>query len=372
MTPEPTPSPASASTRARVTSRVAISAPAGLAVLLVAGAVAFGHDGLFPRLPDAGAGMPVTSAKADPTPLAKAPAETPEPKKTEAPDATAKPSATAKPDASDEAEPTAKPDAGEGADPAKTPAPKPDKTADADPNPAPQPPSTALTLSVLPSGYASKVQLGWTRFAGDGFEYYKVVQSADATATWPASADDETVAAISNREETGTRFRPPCGTTFFYRVFAVRHGDHGYEVLAASNTVSAKTTCEVEATPKPTAKPTVKPTPKPEPTAPPATQAIALQAAFADGGVQLSWSACANGDFNAYKVVRSKTNASPTYPENDGTELIAAIGDPSETWFTDGSVASGETWFYRVVARADGGNGTYIACASQVVSVAIP
>jgi hypothetical protein len=372
MTPEPTQSTAAASTRARVTSRVAISAPAGLAVLLVAGAVAFGHDGLFPRLPDAGAGMPVTSAKADPTPLAKAPAETPEPKKTEAPDATAKPSATAKPDASDEAEPTAKPDAGEGADPAKTPAPKPDKTADADPNPAPQPPSTALTLSVLPSGYASKVQLGWTRFAGDGFEYYKVVQSADATATWPASADDETVAAISNREETGTRFRPPCGTTFFYRVFAVRHGDHGHEVLAASNTVSAKTTCEVEATPKPTAKPTVKPTPKPEPTAPPATQAIALQAAFADGGVQLSWSACANGDFNAYKVVRSKTNASPTYPENDGTELIAAIGDPSETWFTDGSVASGETWFYRVVARADGGNGTYIACASQVVSVAIP
>jgi len=50
------------------------------------------------------------------------------------------------------------------------------------------------------------------------------------------------------------------------------------------------------------------------------------------------------------------------YPENEGTELIAAIGDVNETWFTDTAVASGQTWFYRVLARADTGGGTFIAC----------
>ena len=38
----------------------------------------------------------------------------------------------------------------------------------------------------------------------------------------------------------------------------------------------------------------------------------------------------------------------------------------------DGSVASGQTWFYRVLARADNGGGTYIACQTQALSVTIP
>ena len=55
-----------------------------------------------------------------------------------------------------------------------------------------------------------------------------------------------------------------------------------------------------------------------------------------------------------------------------GTELIAAIGDMGQTSFTDTAVASGETWFYRVAARADQGGGTFIACQTQVLSVTIP
>jgi len=60
------------------------------------------------------------------------------------------------------------------------------------------------------------------------------------------------------------------------------------------------------------------------------------------------------------------------YPENEGTELIAAIGDVNETWFTDTAVASGQTWFYRVLARADTGGGTFIACSTQALMVTIP
>lgn len=88
--------------------------------------------------------------------------------------------------------------------------------------------------------------------------------------------------------------------------------------------------------------------------------------------MHLSWGACASEHFNAYKVVRSQTNPQPMYPENEGTELIGVIGDPGETTFVDTSGASGETWTYRVLARADAADGTYIACQTPAVSVAIP
>ena len=338
-------------TAARTTTRLAVSAPAGLAVLLVLGTVvAFGHEGLFPRLPDQATGpanppmataTPTTETTPKPTPTPKPAAATPKPDEI----AQATPTATPKATPAATAAPTPKPAAA-------TPKPKPAAT----PKPAPPaPPATAaLTLSVLPSERADKVQLGWTAYSGAGFSYYKIVRSRDAGATWPASGDDQVIGAIGNAAEAGMRDRPDCGATVYYRVFAVQSTDAGYQVLAASNMVSAATTC-----------------PPPAPPNPP-TQGIGLSASFADGKVNLAWGACATDGFNAWKIVRSQTNAEPTYPENDGTELIAALGNPGETWFSDGSVAPGQTWFYRVVARADIGNGNFIACASQVAAVTIP
>jgi hypothetical protein len=241
------------------------------------------------------------------------------------------------------AEPTPKPQ----------PVAQPDMTPKPQPVPAPQPPAptAALTLSVLPSERVDKVQLGWTAYSGDGFSYYKLVRSRDADVTWPASGDDEFIGAIGNPAETAFRDRPECGVTFFYRVFAVSSTDAGYVVLAPSNTVSVATAC---------------------PPPPPATVGIGFEAVFADGQVHLAWGACQIDGFNAYKIVRSQTNAEPMYPENDGTELIAAIGDPNQTTFADASVASGQTWFYRVLGRADQGGGNFIACQTQVAAVTIP
>lgn len=336
---------------ARTTTRLAVSAPAGLAVLLVLGTVvALGHEGLFPRLPDEATGPanpPMATATPTPEPTPKPATATPKPK----------PAATPKPEEIAQATPTPKPTPTATAAPTPKPAsatPKPKPAATPKPAP-PAPPATAtLSLSVLPSERADKVQLGWSAYSGAGFSYYKVVRSYDATVTWPASGDDQVIGAIGNAAETGMRDRPECGVTVFYRVFAVSKTEAGYTVLAPSNTVSAATTC-----PPP-------PPPNPE------TQGIGLTASFADGKVNLAWGACATDGFNAWKIVRSQTNAEPTYPENEGTELIAALGDPGQTWFADGSVASGQTWFYRVVARADIGNGNFIACASQVAAVTIP
>ncbi len=229
---------------------------------------------------------------------------------------------------------------------------QPDKTPK--PEQAPQPPTGTLTLSVLPSERADKVQLGWSAYSGDGFSYYKLVRSLDSDVRWPTTGGDETIAAIGNPAETAFRDRPECGATWFYAVFAVRSTDSGYQVLAPSNVVSATTTC---------------PTPPPPP---PATVGIGFDAVFADGQVQLAWGACPVEGFNAWKIVRSQTNSEPMYPENDGTVLIAAIGDPNQTSFVDTAVESGQTWFYRVLARADQGGGNFIACQTAAAAVTIP
>jgi len=336
----------------RITTRLALSAPAGLGMLLLVGAVAFGHtSGFFASAPNGGTGTASVEVddKAD-EPAARTP----------------KPDPIAKPTTTDKAEPKDNAGDDELALAERTPKPKPVEAApepkpepevapatyvEPIPQPAPPAPVTAnLSLAANAAEHPGKVVLSWNAFTGEGFEYYKLVRTTDGDATWPASGSDELIAAIGNPAETWAKDRPPCGTTVSYRVFAVRHGEQGYQVLAPSNQVSAVAQC---------------------PPPPPATVGIGLEASVVEGKVHLSWGACASEHVNAFKIVRSQANAEPMYPENEGTQLIAAV-DPSQTTFVDASVASGQTWFYRVLARADNGGGTYIACQSNAVSVTIP
>jgi outer membrane biosynthesis protein TonB len=334
---------------ARITTRLALSAPAGLGVLLLAGAIAFvTTSGLLRPAPsgETGSAAGEVDATAAPTPKPD-----PTPKVT-----TTERSTPKLPAAADElalAQRMPKPAPVEVA-PEPQPQPQPEPVVYFEPTPQPVPvvvpAPTVLALSANLSDYPGKVVLGWSAFTGGGFEYYKLVRTTDGDATWPASGADELIAAIGNPGETWAKDRPPCGTTVFYRVFAVRHGSYGYEVLAPSNQVSAAMQC---------------------PPPPPATVATGLDASVVDGAVHLSWGACASEHVNAYKIVRSQTNPEPMYPENEGTQLIAAIG-PGETSYVDTAVGPGQTWTYRVLARADNGGGTYIACQTQAVAVAIP
>lgn len=331
----------------RITARVALSGPAGLAALLLVGAVAFGHtSGFFASAPG---GDPATAA-------VDADHDTHEPAAStlnaDPISGQAAPKYAANEDELELARRTPKPEPVEAA-PEPKPETQPEPATYVEPAPQPAPPTPTTTVLALSASLADrpgKVVLGWTAFTGDGFAYYKLVRTTDGDATWPGSGADELVAAIGNPTETGAMDRPPCGTTVFYRVFAVRHGEYGYQVLASSNQTSAMTEC---------------------PAPPPATAAIPLEASVVDGAVHLTWGACANEHVNAFKIVRSQTNPEPMYPDNGGSELISAL-DPSQTSFVDGSVASGQTWFYRVLARADNGGGSYIACQSAAVSVTIP
>ena len=349
----------------RITTRLALSGPASLAVLLLAGAVAFGHtSGFFASAPSGDPGtaaVDVESEADEPT------ASTPKPAAITGPAGTrqAAPKHGAGEDELALARRTPKPEPVEVAPEPKEPKPEPkpelkpepqqEPALYVEPKPTPQPAApapatTVLALSASLSDHPGKVALGWSPFTGDGFAYYKLVRTTDGDATWPGSGADELVAAIGNAAETWAMDRPPCGTTVFFRVFAVRHGEYGYQALASSNQTSAVTEC---------------------PAPPPATTPIGFEASVVDGAVHLTWGPCASENVNAFKIVRSQTNPEPMYPDNGGSELIAAV-DPSQTSFVDGSVASGQTWFYRVLARADNGGGTYIACQTQALSVTIP
>ena len=340
----------------RHSTRVAVAGPGALAAVLLIGAVAFGASSLRGPSTDA-VGTDAGSRAAEPKPSLSITArhvDGPEYPKAGDPKSTATPMPSDKPKdkPKDEAKAEAPKEAEKPADKPMADAPKaPDKPkATEKPKPAPTTP-TALVLE----GWTkeTKVKLAWKAYGGDGFEYYKVVRSADGTATWPAGGDDTVVGVIGDKSAAWWADVPPCGTPWTYRVFAVRHGDAGYVTLGATNPVTLSVIC------------------LPEPT-PVVVVPLALEVQATAEGIVLSWEACTSEHFTAYKVVRSKAHADPRYPLNGGTELIAAIGDPGQTTFVDTDVESGETWTYRVVAVTSGSAGHVPIGQTAAVSATAP
>lgn len=333
--------------------------PSALGALLVVGAVAFGGSVMRPMAEDLQAGQAPTAEPTAPAADAdEAPIPEPEPKsahKTDPSDHTAdkwrnhepKEKATQQPAEQKEQpteapkqEPTAKPQPVATAKPTTKPTAKPKQTS--------KPKPATGTLELWTGSHDGKTKLAWTAYEGEGFSYYKVVRSSDAEVSWPAGAGDQVIAAIGDRWATKVfDTDAPCSTKVFYRVFAVQSTDSGYHVLAASGVAHAVREC-------------VEKTPRPDPVG------MSLAAEQVEKGVQLTWSAFAGHGFKAYKVVRSTTNADPTYPLNDGSELIAAIGDMGVTSFVDKNVEAGTTYHYRVLAM--GNDGSWYALGISTVA----
>lgn len=121
-------------------------------------------------------------------------------------------------------------------------------------------------------------------------------------------------------------------------------GEKTVKVAEADVTATPKPT--PESTPKPTEVATPKPTPKP-------VSSLTLSATAKTGGVYLSWKPYASTDFKYYKIVRSKTNSSPRYPE-DG--YIYVSEDRMLSSYVDKTSVAGYTYYYRIcaVAKSDG------------------
>lgn len=329
--------------------------PGALTAVLLVGAVALGATTLRSAAPAAESAAPAAQQVAlpDPTPKPRiAVAIDPEradPKPTAAP-ARPKPAATPMPEPSPKDQ--TKEETKQAEQPVVSakpqPAPQPPKPVDK-PKPAPVPAEpVALALEGWPKD--GKVKLAWKPYAHDGFEYYKVVRSNDASVSWPPAGDDTVIGVVGDPNATWWADKPACGVASTYRVFAVRSGEGGYVTLGASNAVTLAVPCVPDPTPH-------------------ETKPIGLWAEARPGeGVKLAWDACAVDGFIAYKVVRSLTNPDPRYPLNDGTELIAAIGDSGQTNLLDAAVTAGQTWTYRVLAVGESSNGKIVLCQSAAVA----
>jgi hypothetical protein len=217
--------------------------------------------------------------------------------------------------------------------------------------PKPDPaPSSALTLEAFYNADKGKIVVKWSAYTGE-FEKYKLVRSSDGTVTWPEGEGDMLVGVIGPDGNYFVDTDAPCNDEVHYRVFAVRHGEEGYVVLASSNVDGALRECSE--------------TPPADPVA------LAFQVGQAAEGVKLAWEPCTSDAFVVYKVVRSATNASPVYPLNDGTELIGVIENAGVTGFVDSNVEAGQTWTYRVLCMGQNGGGWYVIGQTSAESLTV-
>jgi hypothetical protein len=218
-----------------------------------------------------------------------------------------------------------------------------------EPKPAPQPQPGGFVLNAF-LGEGHPV-LEWSSCGNVDFTKFKIVRSLDGTVTWPTGDNDTLIGAMGPDGHKLWDKDAPGGKTLFYRVFCVKSTEAGYVVAAASNVDSVTT-------------------PAYDPPPPPV--GLGLEASLTGEGVVLHWQECTSASFSFYKVVRSM-NENPSYlPYTDGTQVIGVIENHSVTGLTDGDVASGQTWFYRVQAIGYWNGQKVVLGQTAVVAVTIP
>ena len=217
------------------------------------------------------------------------------------------------------------------------------------PEPKPQPQPGGFVLNVF-LGEGHPV-LEWSSCGDVDFTKFKIVRSLDSTVTWPTGDNDTLIGAMGPDGHKLWDKDAPGGKTLFYRVFCVKSTEAGYVVAAASNVDSVTT-------------------PAYEPPPPPVS--LGFEANLTGEGVVLHWQECTSASFSFYKVVRSM-NENPSYlPYTDGTQVIGVIENHSVTGLTDGDVASGQTWYYRVQAIGYWNGQKVVLGQTAVIAVTIP
>ena len=231
----------------------------------------------------------------------------------------------------------------------------------ADP-PADEPGIKAMDLALHLTD--THIRVDWSGCDVDGFRYYKVVRSTDATPAWPLGDGDALVAAIEDPAKTvvadATFGR---GKTYRYRVFALA-GDG----IACESKIGA---IEVPA-PAPKPDPEPKDDPKPDDPKPddPGTGTLGLSVAIKDGKPYVDWTEC-GGSFDYYKVIRS-TDSTVTWPKGDGDSGVAAVGPDGKTATWDGDAPAGKKVWYRVFCVVESDGGYKVVAASGAKAVTVP
>lgn len=216
------------------------------------------------------------------------------------------------------ATPTDKPTDKPTAEPTKESSAAPTDTPEATPTPAP---TDKPETSVAARAYGTGIKVSWSKApdTGSKFLYYKIVLSTkDSTPRYP---DNGYAKVISNIDELSAVIKPGCGynggdlggcvkagVTYYVSVTYVYESDALY-----GNAVRVK--CPEE----------------PEPTNPPDTGFDGAVSAYVDGDhIHISWDKAPSDDgFCYYKVVFSKTDSTPKYPDNGYLYCISNIDETS-------------------------------------------
>ena len=256
------------------------------------------------------------------------------------PEATPEP--TAVPTASPTPEPTATPE--------PTPTPKPTPTPEPTPTPKPTPKPTAAAnprkATVKATVTESGIELTWNKTASSSFVYYKVVISKYNDS--PVYPHDGYITYISDVNTTSYFVQPNAG---------YNGGDFGGKVRPGEEYYFSITACYKDENFRGNA---VKMTmPGEAKTTPETSETLNLSSVILDGKLVLSWNALSNNGFNYYKVVLSKCNSTPSYPDDgylyvisDASHTVEAIdiGDWYNSGDFGGQLISGEKYYIRITA----------------------
>ena len=227
-------------------------------------------------------------------------------------------------------------------------------------------PAALVGTTVRATVSGTKVLVSWDKIDVSGFQGYKVVLSkADST---PAYPENGYFKWITDRSTTSTELvagqgynggdlggKLQAGVKYHLSITAVHDGGK-----KPGNTVQIT----LPATPAAT-------TPVTDPEA--ALPAATIRATSVTGGVKLSWSTISDSRFKGYKVVISKSNGNPVYPEDGYYKFIE---DPAVTAVTlaaghgykgtggdfGGTLTAGQPYYARITAMFDGGksNGNVV------------
>ncbi|PKM95117.1 MAG: hypothetical protein CVU84_07285 [Firmicutes bacterium HGW-Firmicutes-1] len=220
----------------------------------------------------------------------------------------------------------------------------------------------ARTTILSSSIQGDKVALDWSNVAATGFTYYKVVLSkSDSTPSYPDNGYAKVITSVTGSESkigAGDTYSGgdlsgsvKAGETYYASITAV-YGDQKY----TSNVITIKIPGTSEAVVK--------------------ARTTALTSSIQGDKVVLDWSNVEAAEFSNYKVVLSKSDSTPSYPENGYAKSITSVttsgceikaGDTYYSGDISGSVKAGETYYASITAVY--GDQKY---TSNVVTIKIP
>jgi len=183
------------------------------------------------------------------------------------------------------------------------------------------------------------VEMTWTKYAPNGFNYYKVVRSTDNPN--PVYPEDSYIKYSSDPDFTAYTDTEFANKTTYYRVCSIVKPDRycsNVVIIDASGQTTSSSSSSTDST------------------------TLNLTALSYEGKLQLSWEV--TGEItHGFKLAKSTTNKNPTYPVMDG-DTYKYISDSNVRSYVDGDVTPDKIYNYRICKY--NGNGVCLSYSNSI------